>query len=120
MRFNVERTELCCKGILQGFCIKTNSKSKIKKQIELEETLTPRPKTSNNRIPIMVVTYHPGVSNIGGILTHLQSLLHCSDKCKKAIKEAVPLMPFRRSLGYYLVHPKQNAPTAQDQDPREQ
>ena len=55
----------------------------------------------------MVVTYHPGLPNIGGILRHLQPLLHCSDKCKKAIKE-VPLISFQRpkSLGDYLVHSK--------------
>ena len=55
----------------------------------------------------MVVTYHPGLPDIDGILRHLQPLLHCSDKFKKAIKE-VPLVSFRRpkSLGDYPVHSK--------------
>ena len=53
----------------------------------------------------MVVTYHPNLSNIGYILRELQPLLHCSDKCKKAVKE-VPMVAFRRpkSLKDYLVH----------------
>ena len=55
----------------------------------------------------MVVTYHPGLPNIGGILRDLQPLLHCSGKCRKAVKD-VPMVAFRRpkSLGDYLVHSK--------------
>ena len=55
----------------------------------------------------MVVTYHPGLPNIGAILTELQPLLHCSDKCRKAVKD-VPMVAFRRpkSLVDYLVHAK--------------
>ena len=71
-----------------------------------EETLAPRPRNATNRVP-MVVTYHPSLPNIGSILRELQPLLHCSEKCRKAIKD-VPFMAFRRSksLGDYLVHAK--------------
>ena len=53
----------------------------------------------------MVVTYHSNLPNIGGILRDLQPLLHCSDKCWKAVQD-VPMVAFRRpkSLGDYLVH----------------
>ena len=52
-------------------------------------------------------TYHPSLPNIGSILRELQPLLHCPEKCRKAIKD-VPFMAFRRpkSLGDYLVHAK--------------
>ena len=71
-----------------------------------KETLAPRPRNATNRVP-MVVTYHPSLPNIGSILRELQPLLHCSEKCRKAIKD-VPFMAFRRpkSLGDYLVHAK--------------
>ena len=51
--------------------------------------------------------YHPNLPNIGAILRELQPLLHCSDKCKKAVKEVL-MVAFRRpkSLGDYLVHTK--------------
>ena len=93
-------TDLCtflvARGYSKAFVLKKIQRARLKSR---EETLTPRPKTSNNRIPM----YHPGL-NIGGILSHLQPLLHCFDKCKKAIKE-IPLMSFQRpkSLGDYLV-----------------
>ena len=35
--------------------------------LDREELLAPRPMATNNRIPF-VVTYHPGLPNIGGIL----------------------------------------------------
>ena len=93
----------CCKGIWQAFVLKQIQRARLKSR---KGTLTPHPKTSDNRIP-MVVTYHPGLPDIDGILRHLQPLLHCSDKFKKAIKE-VPLVSFRRpkSLGDYPVHSK--------------
>ena len=71
-----------------------------------EEALTPRPPNTNTRVP-MVVTYHPGLPNIGGIMRDLQPLLHCSDKCRKAVKD-IPMVAFRRpkSLGDYLMHAK--------------
>ena len=76
------------------------------KSITREEALRPRPQRSNTRVP-MVVTYHPGLPNIGAILRELQPLLHCSDKCRKAVKE-IPMMAFRRpkNLANYLVHAK--------------
>ena len=63
----------------------------------------------------MVVTYHPGLPNIGAILRELQPLLHCSDKCRKAVKE-IPMMAFRRpkSLGDYLVHAKLQSTRSED------
>ena len=51
-----------------------------------EEALTPGSQKATGRVP-MVVTYHPNLPNIGYILRELQPLLHCSDKCKKAVKE---------------------------------
>ena len=71
-----------------------------------EEALTPTSQKTTTRVP-MVVTYHPNLPNIGYILRELQPLLHCWDKCKKAVKE-VPMVAFRRpkSLRDYLVHAK--------------
>lgn len=45
-----------------------------------EEALTPRPRKINDGIHQTVVTYHPGLPNIRGILRDLQPILHCSDK----------------------------------------
>ena len=66
------------------------------------------------RVP-MVVTYHPTLPNIGHILRELQPLLHCSDRCKKAVKD-VPMVAFRRpkSLRDYLVHAKLRATSVED------
>jgi len=50
-----------------------------------EEALTPRQQNTNSRVP-MVVTYHPSLPNIGAMLKELQPLLHCSEKCRKAVK----------------------------------
>ena len=63
----------------------------------------------------MVVTHHPSLPNIGSILRELQPLLHCSEKCRKAIKD-VPFMAFRRpkSLEDYLVHAKLRPSTRQE------
>ena len=54
-----------------------------------------------------VVTYHPGLPNIGGILKELHPLLSLSNRCKQAIHD-LPMMAFRRpkSLKDYLVHAK--------------
>ena len=80
---------------------KRKAKSKTR-----EEALTPRTPDTNTRVPV-VVTYHPGLPNIGGILRDLQPLLHCSVKCRKAMKE-IPMVAFRRpkSLGDYFMHAK--------------
>ena len=61
---------------------------------------------TNNRIPF-VVTYHPGLPNIGGSLRELHPFLHYLERCKQAIKD-VPMMAFRRpkSLQDYLVRAK--------------
>ena len=71
-----------------------------------EKTLAPRPRNATNRVP-MVVTNHPSLPNIGSILRELQPLLHCSEKCRKAIKDA-PFMAFGRpkSLDDCLVNAK--------------
>ena len=54
-----------------------------------------------------MVTYHPGLPNIGGILRELHPFLHYSERCKQAIKD-VPMMAFHppKSLQDYLVHTK--------------
>ena len=54
-----------------------------------------------------MVTYHPGLPNIGGILRELHPLLHISNRCKQAIQD-LPMMAFRRpkSLRDYLVRAK--------------
>ena len=74
--------------------------------LDREELLTPRPKATKNRIPF-VVTYHPGLPNIGGILRELHPFLKYSERCRQAIKD-VPMMAFRRpkSLQDYLVRAK--------------
>lgn len=66
----------------------------------------PRPRKTNKKIPV-VVTYHPGLPNNGGMLRDLQPHLLCSDRCRKAIKE-IPMMTFQKpkNLGDYLVHAK--------------
>ena len=74
--------------------------------LDREELLAPRSMATNKRIPF-VVTYHPGLPNIGGILRELHPFLHYSERCKQAIKD-VPMMAFRcpKSLQDYLVHAK--------------
>ena len=61
--------------------------------LDWEELLTPRSMATNNRIPF-VVTYHPGLPNIGGILRELHPFLHYSERCNP------------KSLQDYLVHAK--------------
>ena len=94
---------LVTRGYRERFVREQIRKAKSKTR---KEALTPRPQNTNTRVP-MVVTYHPGLPNIGGILRDFQPLLHCSDKCRKAVKD-VPMVAFRRpkSLGDYLVHSK--------------
>lgn len=79
-----------------------------------EEALTPRQQNTNSRVP-MVVTYHPSLPNIGAMLKELQPLLHCSEKCRKAVKE-MPMVAFRRpkSLRDYLVHAKLRSTRAEE------
>lgn len=74
--------------------------------LDQEELLAPRQIATNNRIHFMV-TYHPGLPNIGGILQELHPFLHYLERCKQAIKD-VPMMVFRhpKSLQDYLVHAK--------------
>ena len=96
-------TFLVARGYKQEFVLRQIQRARLKSR---EEALTPRPRNANCKVP-MVVTYHPNLPNIGGFLRDLQPLLHCSERCRKAIKE-VPLMAFRRpkSLRDYLVHAK--------------
>ena len=42
------------------------------RMLDREELLVPRPRTTNKRLPF-VVTYHPGLPNIGGILRELKT-----------------------------------------------
>ena len=54
-----------------------------------------------------MVTYHPGLPNIGGILRELHSLLHISNRRKQAIQDLLMMVFFRpKSLGDYLVRVK--------------
>ena len=74
--------------------------------LDREELLVPRPMVTNNKIPF-VVTYHPGLPNIGRILRKLHPFLHYSERCKQGIRD-VPKMAFRRPkcLQDYLVRAK--------------
>ena len=63
-------------------------------EINIYQILAPRPMATNNRIPF-VVTYHPGLPNIGSILRELHLFLHYSERCKQAIRD-VPMMALRR------------------------
>ena len=51
-----------------------------------------------------MVTYHPGLPNIGGILKELHPLLSISNRCRQAIQD-LSMMAFCRpkSLKEYLV-----------------
>ena len=102
---------LVARGYREGF---VNDQIRRAKSKTREEALTPASQKSTTRVP-MVVTYHPTLPNIGHILRELQPLLHCSDKCKKAVKE-VPMVAFRRpkSLRDYLVHAKLRATSEED------
>ena len=57
----------------------------------------------------------PPLSSAKWTSVEVQPLLHCSDKCKKAVKE-VPMIAFRRpkSLKDYLVHAKLRAIGGED------
>ena len=74
---------LVARGYQKRFVREQIRKAKSKTR---EEALTPASQKATGRVP-MVVTYHPNLPNIGYILRELQPLLHCSDKCKKAVKE---------------------------------
>ena len=102
---------LVARGYRERFVREQMRKAKLKTR---EETLTPVPQKATTRVA-MVVTYHPNLPNIGAILREVQPLLHCSDKCKKAVKE-VPMVAFRRpkSLGDYLVHAKLKSSDSED------
>ena len=74
--------------------------------LDRNELFVPKQGTTRKRVPF-VVTYHPGLPNIGGILKELHPLLSLSNRCKQAIHD-LPMMAFRRpkSLKDYLVHAK--------------
>ena len=78
------------------------------RQLSREETLREGRQNRNDKIPL-VVTYHPGLPNIGQILRELHPILESSDRCSRAIN-GVPMVSFRRpkSLADYLVHAKVN------------
>ena len=99
------------RGYRERFVREQIRKAKLKTR---EETLTPVSQKATTRVP-MVVTYHPNLPNIGAILRELQPLLHCSGKCKKAVKE-LPMVALRRpkSLGDYLVHAKLKSSDSED------
>lgn len=75
--------------------------------LEREKLLAPRQGNTTSKILPSVVTYHPGLPNIGGILRELHPLLHISNRCKQAIQD-LPMMAFRRpkSLRDYLLRAK--------------
>lgn len=56
-----------------------------------------------------MVTYHPDLTNIGGVLRELHPILESSERCSKAMKN-VPMLAFRKpkSLTDYLVRAKVN------------
>ena len=58
------------------------------------ELFVPKQGTTRKRVPF-VVTYHPGLPNIGGILKELHPLLSLSNRCKQAIHD-LPMLAFRR------------------------
>ena len=68
-----------------------------------DEALAEKPRKENTRVPF-VVTYHPGLPHIGGLLQKLHPVLHSSLKCKEAIPQ-VPMVAYRKpkSLAQYLV-----------------
>ena len=105
--FIYRAADLCrffvARGYKKAFSLKQIRRARLRTR---EETLAPHPRNAANRVP-MVLTYHPSLPNIGSILRELQPLLHCSEKCRKAIKD-VPFIAFQRSksLGDYLVHAK--------------
>ena len=78
------------------------------RRMSREESLREKQRRRNEKVPL-VVTYHPGLPNIGGILRDLHPILESSDRCKQAINE-VPMMAFRRpkSLADYLVRARVN------------
>ena len=76
-----------------------------------DEVLAERPRKENTRVPF-VVTYHPGLPHIGGLLQKLHPVLHSSTRCKEAIPQ-VPMVAYRKpkSLAQYLVRARfTNAP----------
>ena len=76
------------------------------RMLDRNELFAPRQGTTRKRVPF-VVTYHPGIANIGGILKELHPLLSLSNRCKQAIQD-LPMTAFRRpkSLKEYLVRAK--------------
>ena len=68
-----------------------------------DEVLAEKPRKENTRVPF-VVSYHPGLPHIGGLLHKLHPVLHSSMRCKEAIPQ-VPMVTYRKpkSLAQYLV-----------------
>ena len=79
------------------------------RRLPREETLRDKQRDRNERVPL-VVTYHPGLPNIGQILRELHPILESSDRCSGAIN-SVPMVSFRRpkSLADYLVRARVNS-----------
>ena len=76
-----------------------------------DEVLAERPRKENTRVPF-VVTYHPGLPHIGGLLQKLHPVLHSSTRCKEAIPQVL-MVAYRKpkSLAQYLVRARfTNAP----------
>ena len=53
------------------------------RMLDRNELFVPKQGTTRKRVPF-VVTYHPGLPNIGGILRELHPLLSLSNRCKQA------------------------------------
>ena len=76
-------------------------KSQISKALEIPRSvaLEPRPTVTEadnpDRVPL-VLTYHPSLPKLSGILQKHLPILHASDKCKKAIPN-LPIVSYRRS-----------------------
>ena len=76
-----------------------------------DEFLAEKPRKENTRVPF-VVTYHPGLPHIGGLLQKIHPVLYSSTRSKEAIPQ-VPMVAYRKpkSLAHYLVHARfTNAP----------
>ena len=104
-----EKTTSRAQELVQFFTRRGYKESQVKEQIEraLNGGPKPRPqapvrrqmprcKTDDQRPRIpLVLTYHPGLPDIKGILERNQPILHLSERMKKAVPE-LPLRSFRQ------------------------
>ena len=109
--FNKRARELCSYLVNRGY-----DKQRVLREIDRarriprEETLREKQPSSNKRVPL-VVSYHPMLPNIAGILHRLHPVLQSSRRCSEVIP-GVPMVAFRRptSLKDMLVHSELKTP----------